>query len=661
MVSLVGGSICLVFQVQDSNRVFFFIPQTLKTVVPLFLNILVTVLIESMGYIHTCSLRWALFREGRLEFASNLRLFTFTCKSGANSWFANLVVLIGIVLSYASTSFVLLCFNPELANDFDKDVDFQGRTRNYIHINGIGLLTFGVGLLLQAGVAGWILGKREILTWSSNPLTIAQTCLHADNAEYPLQYQNGKCMMSVHMRRNDFPDGINPSIVQKSMFSAHPNVKWAVCLLWVISLTVVSWGIALHFLVKDGIIEGIYGDSWTFLPNLTGGTTSNICNAIKCTDGTLIFNLGWTQYNSAVGSLGSVFMVVGFQVLVTLAVHAAELIVNLSRDEKTYRELGSPQGTNPRYRSIGAAFFSFPVLLLCLFKASIHWVFGLGVSLVFMLGVNMYAPQLIYLGCFMAGLALFCTYLAVRRATGFLPSSYGHVQTIVNIIDEWYDSGAMYWGHKADADEDGKFPAFAGTSSSWLEDPNPREKYGGPKRENDKHRILKAVNKVAEERRRETMRRESSLATVRSSWLMESKRQTMRSVHSNITFDMIQMKEVAVSLSPLARPSTSYSNAGFSPPSSPGLDPPNLRYGGKSNLSHQSSLGSHHSQSSLHSSYSVTSGISQRPLVPLPQDHNVYTPYMQQQRCWPSGDMLPVFDSKDRLSSSPNGLPGQAL
>ncbi len=39
-------------------------------------NILVTILTDSMGFVHASSLRWALYREERLEFNTNVRLFT---------------------------------------------------------------------------------------------------------------------------------------------------------------------------------------------------------------------------------------------------------------------------------------------------------------------------------------------------------------------------------------------------------------------------------------------------------------------------------------------------------------------------------------------------------------------------------------------------------
>ncbi|CCD47361.1 hypothetical protein BofuT4_uP005200.1 [Botrytis cinerea T4] len=46
---------------------------------------IVTLLNESMGYVHSTLLRWSLQREGRLWFSSNIRLFSNTKNSEINS------------------------------------------------------------------------------------------------------------------------------------------------------------------------------------------------------------------------------------------------------------------------------------------------------------------------------------------------------------------------------------------------------------------------------------------------------------------------------------------------------------------------------------------------------------------------------------------------
>lgn len=54
-------------------------------VVALAINAMITLVNESMGYTHSTTLRWSLQQEGRLEFNSNLRLFSRSKKSKPNS------------------------------------------------------------------------------------------------------------------------------------------------------------------------------------------------------------------------------------------------------------------------------------------------------------------------------------------------------------------------------------------------------------------------------------------------------------------------------------------------------------------------------------------------------------------------------------------------
>jgi hypothetical protein len=61
-----------------------------------------------MGFIHSTSLRWALYREARLEFNTNIRLFTSARSSALNRWYTNAIWTACLILCYASTSQVFL-------------------------------------------------------------------------------------------------------------------------------------------------------------------------------------------------------------------------------------------------------------------------------------------------------------------------------------------------------------------------------------------------------------------------------------------------------------------------------------------------------------------------------------------------------------------------
>ena len=57
----------------------------------------------------------------------------------------------------------------------------------------------------------------------------------------------------------------------------------------------------------------------------------------------------------------------------------------------------------------------------------------------------------------------FGTFIARYRGTGPQPVAYGHVQTIIDLIDSWHEE--MHWGHKSEDDES---VCHAGTSNETL-------------------------------------------------------------------------------------------------------------------------------------------------------------------------------------------------
>lgn len=78
-------------------------------------------------------------------------------------------------------------------------------------------------------------------------------------------------------------------------------------------------------------------------------------------------------------------------------------------------------------------------------------------------GVFIMCPQLVYLTSTWAVLLIFIGYIAFRKPRGPLPATYGHLQTLTNLVDEWHK--VMFWGHKSEA-ENGI--CHAGTSDKPL-------------------------------------------------------------------------------------------------------------------------------------------------------------------------------------------------
>ena len=279
-------------------------------------------------------------------------------------------------------------------------------------------------------------------------------------------------MKSVHEITED-SHPCTPKWKQGPALTAHKEVKWVLALLWILVPLGGLWGGAIYTMIIRGNKNGVLGNSWNFIPLFTGKISpQDTCPAARCTDGTSVLNVGWTADSGMAGNIGSIFLIAGFQAGLTLALHCAELLVNLSRDEGIFRMAITPKGTDPRYNSIVAAFSSWQTIMLFGFKAAVHWLFGLSINNDFMLGVNMYPPQIFYFTAFALMVAIFATYVSLRRPVGPLPATFGHLQTMADLIDDPEDR--MFWGHK----EDG-YPNYAGTSARRLPMPKQHELYGG--------------------------------------------------------------------------------------------------------------------------------------------------------------------------------------
>ena len=472
LAAVAGGFYCIYLDMAEADlKPRFIIPHAAKEVLPLGINVIVTLLNESMGYIHTTTLRWSLQYENRLTFNSNLRLLSSSTRYRSNKWYSNVTFLFCIILSYATTSLIFLGWNPALKKTFASD-SIVSYPVDLIEVSGVALIFFGIGLLGQAGLATWALATIEVPTWTSNPLDTVYACTDETNPNQLIRRKD-RCMKSVHQLKEDsYP--CRPMAKQRPSCTAHSEVKWVLALLWLLVPLGGLWGGSIYTMIVKGNKNGVLGKSWNFIPLFTG-TLSNSCSAARCTEGTSVLNVGWTAQSGMLGSIGSIFLIAAFQAGVTLSLHCAELLVNLSRDEGIFRMSITSKGTDPRYNSILAAFSSWQTITLFAFKAAVHWLFGLSINNDFILGVNMYPPQIFYFTAFALMVAVFATYVSLRCPNGPLPATFGHLQTLADLIDDWDDR--MFWGHKEDGYSG--VPNYAGTSARRLEMPKMTALYGG--------------------------------------------------------------------------------------------------------------------------------------------------------------------------------------
>jgi hypothetical protein len=123
---------------------------------------------------------------------------------------------------------------------------------------------------------------------------------------------------------------------------------------------------------------------------------------------------------------------------ITIDLHVVELLVQCSRDESLWRRAASTGGLGPS--SHGAFHVAFTTwhqtICLFVFKTLIHWVFSLAFG-PYWEGIEMRIPQVCYTAVALFLLSLSATYLTLWRPKGPQPATFGHLPTLIDLIDVW--------------------------------------------------------------------------------------------------------------------------------------------------------------------------------------------------------------------------------
>ncbi|KAG1822518.1 uncharacterized protein BJ212DRAFT_1296565 [Suillus subaureus] len=397
-------------------------------ILTLALNLIVTLCTESIGFVHSISLRSALASESRLRFNTNLRLLT-----AARRWYnPNGVLLNGIsavllIISYSSASLVV-CFDYQFTSSTPPE---QG-----VAFAGLPLLILGIALLFQVMVALSGIRAVKILTWSSSPFDLTAALVHHTQ----LTPATFRCMRRVSDPDTDGGPAKPPG-TQPSAWHAHSSIRKVIISLCVIIVACAGWAALVMYIWGKHAGKGLVSpdaltiQTWSFLPSES-------------------------------------FNFIAVQGPLTLGLHCSELIANVIRDERQWRCATGWKGlrtaTNPL-----KMIFTHPIcLVLFVAKPFLHWMFGLSFTVspqvnegqLVGLAVVMLTAQIWNLCIALFIFTCFFTFVALRRPRGPQPAAYGHVQTLANLVDEW--SPVMWWGHK----EDGIPYCHAGTSDHPLPD-----------------------------------------------------------------------------------------------------------------------------------------------------------------------------------------------
>ncbi|KAL9088210.1 MAG: hypothetical protein Q9165_006337 [Trypethelium subeluteriae] len=421
-----------------------------QALVKLAANICIMLVTDCLGCIHTASVRWALWREGRLDFNSNPRMLTGTKTGWSTHYATNIAMAFFLMLLFAASSQLFL--QPRTANN-----DYNGFV-----VNGVAFLALAVGIAGQALIATIALrgSARLIPTWSSNPLNTALTCIHEG-----LQHHPGRSLVPVD-RRHDPTIPQQPARKQANALRAVPHLRWSIAALWLIFGLTFIWAIVIVIISRYGHIHS-ETINVQFFGSFAGSASQN--------SPVVPFYHAWggdtvSDGKIVAGSISALFITLALQIPFTLSLHAAELVMHVYIDEQIWRKASVLPGLTYMQTPIGniVGFFgTWQTLFLFILNPVTHWLFGIAV---FETKGTMYMSWegLLYLAIPLAVLAVLVTWLAVQKPGGPQPAAYGHLQTLADLVDCWVEgSEKMHWGDKG---LDNLATArIAGTSSRRLE------------------------------------------------------------------------------------------------------------------------------------------------------------------------------------------------
>ncbi|KAG1727239.1 hypothetical protein EDB19DRAFT_1914319 [Suillus lakei] len=384
------------------------------------LNLVVTACTECAGVMHSTSLRFALFRERRVTYNSNLRLLTGSDEKSMNSAIINAIMALLLILSYASSSFFY-----QKMRDYDSSTLTCG-------VLAIPAIVLGISMFLQTCISLFALRDTEILTWNTSPFDTIPALLSMHDRQslekfYPFP-DSRACMCAVCTS----PAARKPLDRQPSAWDTRRSVRISIYLLWGLGIACMIWGAWVSRFVPN------VDHSWQFIPN--------------------------PYVHTSVGGVGSSFatwfslyaVMAVAQGGLTFGLHCAELVAGVIRDETMWRR-ASKGGTNSSFDSWLYVFcldnWLYVVLLFA--KPVLHWIFGLAVEIGvtaaprrYFGGISFHFAQIFYLGFSLFVVAMVFTVAARYHPKGDLPATYGHIKTLLHLMDDRQE--VKSWDHMDD-------------------------------------------------------------------------------------------------------------------------------------------------------------------------------------------------------------------
>ncbi|KAH8687993.1 hypothetical protein BGZ60DRAFT_394964 [Tricladium varicosporioides] len=328
-----------------------------------------------MGYIHSVSLRWALWHEkGSI---SNLRprLLNNTRKFWLHRWYTNMLSFWFLIMSYAATSQIF----PARVDAYltqtghSEAIVYYFTDESGLAVNGIALAGLGIGILGQGLISVFCLFRSgsNILSWSSHPLKIVLACHHAghkDNADHNSH---------IIFTSASSPVSKAPSMCPYSLGEIQVPAKRLISFVWFLFLGSISWATTVMVLsFRDNPQAQL---SFLIIPQPNRQYIADVAILLS---------------PSSYPYVSSFLAISGLQACFTIGLHCAELLVNLGRERTAWNndfittskasanvQIDKMQDTKHIPGSIKLALTSWQTMSLFVLKPVIHWFLGLSVTL----------------------------------------------------------------------------------------------------------------------------------------------------------------------------------------------------------------------------------------------------------------------------------------
>ena len=462
------------------------------TIIPLFLNYALAAIFDAMSNIHTVTLKWALWREGRLQSNSIPRLFSAVSTSVPNSWYMNVLSATALAFAYGSISQMTAEIDALFVFDENQQQlnAYEGPTAG-IDWNGYAILCAGVCVFIQTSISAMSLFSKSSLipTWSSSPLMVSRACAAAcaqtddidsfGNVESPISIGQCRPVPSLGHLSSSIPsDGgleigrkndarlwsltkrrvlVKPKDRQPSARSAVPHLRYITLIIWILcgisSLLIIITAVvgARTGSTKAGYIASLYGES-PFSPPIWSWYGRVSFKYVP--RGSLDIHHRRELLGITLQSL--------LQSFLTLGLHCAEVPTSTVRDEQIWRQASrSTKGADTDPDWVVDNLTNWPFILLFIFKGVLQWLHGQTFLVNNFLSINLL--PLISLTACMFLFAFFLEALIRHQPRGSQPATYGNIELLMKLMDE-NQHKRVFWGEKGEVNGIRR----AGTSGNTL-------------------------------------------------------------------------------------------------------------------------------------------------------------------------------------------------